>query len=382
MNLRLFLTTFAFVAISILSSVLPAKAVTPIQGSLTVQLLTLAQSKLDAEYNVLISGDATKLTKANFAMSGAITRGLSNAANSQIELNKILADHGEHYTKAVSKLTVEKMDVSGDNATITAKEYSTRTLVDKYAKDPVDTKEEITHTFHYVLQSGQWTLTEDNVVNPFVPVSPEPGMPKVTGKPISFDTSTKSTASSQRSKFSNASANSMTTATMHGTYNPTTAANYAISYWNNYNSAYRAYGNDCTNFVSQSSNWAGWQHIGGWYLDDNNWWYSPNPMVTWGNKTESRSWVNVQDYYFFARNSGRAFNAQYQTDFTVGDTLQVDFSKPDGILDHNTIVTRDDGNGNIFLTYHSNNTLNMSIWEFYYRTPGANYYGTLYYYTY
>ena len=129
-------------------------------------------------------------------------------------------------------------------------------------------------------------------------------------------------------------------------------------------------------------NWGGWQHKGGWYSDPNYWWYSPSAVAGWGGRAESRSWINVHYFYFFARYSGRAYNASYISDFTLGDTLQVDFGTPDGTLDHNTIVTKDNGNGNIFLTYHSANTLDISIWDFVARTPGANYYGTLFNYFY
>lgn len=317
------------------------------------------------------------------AIGGKEAKRLNQVADDKMLLNKDLNEHGVHYTHASSKLNIEKIDVSGDTATIQAKEAVTRTLNDG-SKSPVYTKEEIEHTFIYSQEGNQWKLVEDNVSNPFISTLPEKGEPKVTEKPILLQGSRNHPS---RDKFANNNTWLLSyfikpVFAISGTYTPTNAVNYALSYWNNYNSAYRSYGNDCTNFVSQASNWGGWQHIGGWYDDPHYWWYSPNNIVEWGGRAEARSWINVQYYYFFARYSGRATNAQYLSDFTIGDTLQVDYGTPDGWLDHNTIVTRDDGNGNIYLTYHSNNTLNMSIWEFIHRTPGANYYGTLYNYYY
>jgi hypothetical protein len=375
-----FQSALSILVLTIGVSVIPtvAQAASPaVTDPVVQQLISVAQQKLDAENNVLISGDATKLVQPMAQVSGLVSQQANAVAALQVRRNKSLTDHGQKYTKAVSTLTVEKTDIQADQATVIAEEESTLTLVDKYSPNPIYTKEEKEHVFHYVLQGNQWSLVSDDVASPFVPVSPESDAVKATGKPISLDVTAKHTV--QRSKFASVLGSNIAMAAMSGTYNPTNAVSYALNYWNNYNTAYRSYGNDCTNFVSQASNWGGWQHIGGFYLDNHYWWYSPNPILAWGNKTEARSWVNVQDYYFFARNAGRAFNAQSILDFIIGDTLQVDYGTPDGILDHNTIVTANNGNGNIFLTYHSTNTRNISIWDFIARTPGANYYGTLYY---
>ncbi|WP_426004861.1 amidase domain-containing protein [Paenarthrobacter sp. NyZ202] len=40
--------------------------------------------------------------------------------------------------------------------------------------------------------------------------------------------------------------------------------NYARYWAFGRNGAYRQFGNDCQNFVSQSLNAGGWQHVGGW----------------------------------------------------------------------------------------------------------------------
>src|SRR5437667_9323258 len=57
------------------------------------KLVDIAQSKLNAEYDVLISGDVTKLTKANLAITGAAVQKADAVVNDNLQLKKILADH-------------------------------------------------------------------------------------------------------------------------------------------------------------------------------------------------------------------------------------------------------------------------------------------------
>jgi hypothetical protein len=346
----------------------------------TDQLLDLAQEKLNAEHKALISGKAEDVTASQVFLAGKASEKVKDVTDLQLKRNKILAEHGQKYTKYTSTLTVQNTEVLDDSAKITAKENVTLTLIDKNSTEPVFTKEEKTHVFHFTRQGNKWIVTEDAVADAFRPALPEEGGEKITDKPVSLEITGKS-GKTKKDK-PQQSLEDMVLMATSGTYNPGPAVNYARSYWNNYNTAYRTYGNDCTNFTSQALNWGGWQHKGGWYSDANYWWYSPSAVAVWGGRAESRSWINVHYFYFFARYSGRAYNAAYISDFTLGDTLQIDFGTADGTLDHNTIVTKDNGNGNIFLTYHSNNTLDISIWDVVAKTPGAAYYGTLFNYFY
>jgi hypothetical protein len=148
-----------------------------------------------------------------------------------------------------------------------------------------------------------------------------------------------------------------------------------------YNSAYRSYPNDCTNFVSQALNWSGWQHVGGWYDDPHYWWYSPSTVVVWG-RAEARAWINATYLWYFARYSGRGVNASSIYDFLPGDVLQIDYSAQDGVLDHTEIATTVDSGGNVFFTSHSVSVLDKSFWDIAAGNPGAAYYGTLMNYSY
>ncbi|MFE4194736.1 amidase domain-containing protein [Paenarthrobacter sp. NPDC056912] len=91
---------------------------------------------------------------------------------------------------------------------------------------------------------------------------------------------------------------------------------YARSWAYGRNPIFRQFGNDCQNFVSQSLHAGGWVEQPGWYLSDAGWWYSgPN---------QSRPWVNAQ---------------------------------------------RD-----IRVSYHTNDTLNRSIWNLHSSFPYAAWY--------
>lgn len=395
--------SFQFSLFIVVGSIVPqfAHAATlNIKDSNIQQMLGVAQAKVDAENNVLISGDNTKLTQSTDQLNGVAAESLSEVANVQVRRNKILADHGQHYTKAISKFTIQKNDVSGNTATITAFEYTKLTLVNDNSTDQITTEEGKTHELHFTRQGNIWSLTEDKIIDNLGPIAPLGGEQKITAPVLSLDI-TKKHPEPSRIRSGNVSSDGVTTFTVtHGTFNPSNAVNYANNYWgrdqnsNNtagYNPAYRVYydqnsGNlaDCTNFVSQAMNWGGWQHIGGWYSDANNWWYDPAlPWeLAWGNKGESFTWINAHYFYFFARYAARVSNAATLSDFRPGDVLQIDFGTPNGILDHTEIVTTKDSNGNIYLTSHAVNVHNKSFWDIYAQNPGANYYGSLMYYQY
>ncbi|GAT88253.1 hypothetical protein CVCC1112_2912 [Paenarthrobacter nicotinovorans] len=135
------------------------------------------------------------------------------------------------------------------------------------------------------------------------------------------------------------------------------------------NGAYRSFGNDCQNFVSQSLNAGGWQHKDGWYLDDNNWWYN------WANQT--RSWINAQNFHNFAVGQGRVSYLSYLNDLGPADVLQVHW-QDDPNVDHSMIVTYSPwsaGTRDIRVSYHTTDTLDRSIWDLYAQNPGAVWYG-------
>ncbi len=170
-------------------------------------------------------------------------------------------------------------------------------------------------------------------------------------------------------------------------YNSSTAANYATTWWNKTNNTdfpYYAdyYGqsttnnnlndlpagasgqsnprrgwNDCTNFVSQAIYKGGISTIKSGLIlphtSNDNWYYSDSkPSYTWGGADN-----------FYKHFSNRAGIASISSDLQVGDVVSIDFTG-DGSIDHTIIITKTTGTATSqqFVTYHttdSNQTRNL-----------------------
>ena len=149
------------------------------------------------------------------------------------------------------------------------------------------------------------------------------------------------------------------------------AASYARTWALTTNSTYGRFGNDCTNFVSQSMDAGGWTHlIGSGYCDDRTsdsvWWFRSGgceytacpwswcPTVKTINA--SYTWGGAQNFFNFVRASGRGTGAGHVMDLSEGDVLQMDFSGS-GHIGHSMVVTSKSAS-NLFLSYHTSDHLN------------------------
>jgi hypothetical protein len=122
-------------------------------------------------------------------------------------------------------------------------------------------------------------------------------------------------------------------------------------------------GGDCTNFVSQVMQAAGWEEEGGWYRARWNWWHDksmipPLPKASW-------SWAGAPNFLAFALSSGRA-HVLYSgrnpwinglnaiADLQWGDVVQLDLDSSDNKRQptHSLVVT---GRTPVRVTYHSVN---------------------------
>jgi hypothetical protein len=153
-------------------------------------------------------------------------------------------------------------------------------------------------------------------------------------------------------------------------YNYKAMAAYAAKYWNHYNPAYPNYngegaGGDCTNFVSQSLKAGGWKHVPGSTSDFHKW---------FGNaEIQSDSFVDVNEFSWFALSAKRVASLANVYQLDVGDVLQMDFNK-DGSKDHSMIVAYRSPQGVLYVTYHSTNTYNRSVASIIASYPTAAYY--------
>jgi hypothetical protein len=141
--------------------------------------------------------------------------------------------------------------------------------------------------------------------------------------------------------------------------------NYANTYWSNYNTSYRAFSVDCTNFVSQAMKAGGWADNNGPYFDDHYWWYN--------GLNQTYSWAAAENWYKYARvYSGRVTALTNVYSLRPGDVLQVKYGS-DPTIHHSTIVTAYTG-GEVYLTYHTTNRHNVSFSWFDAQQLGETYY--------
>ena len=132
---------------------------------------------------------------------------------------------------------------------------------------------------------------------------------------------------------------SIATAIPAGAYSHGGAVNYANTYWQNYNSQFQAYSDDCTNFVSQAL-WQGGGHpFAGSpnnlvYNNDGQWWVGTGGSLTYGStRTFSWSVADDLDRYLNGADPGSSTN-EYQLPPQQGTYSPNDIVAGDPIFYH------------------------------------------------
>lgn len=300
------------------------------------------------------------------------------AARENVELAELrarrarLSASGERYTAARTDVTVLGTSVVGDELVARIQERTELDYARVHGDEPAYTAFVSNHVFTLRHVGGQWLLDDVALEDP----AAVPPVNEVIGAGDSdraISVSDREEVSTQRptgrERRLNDKMPSEGTATI-AAYNYTAMADYAKRYWSNYNTAYRAYTNDCTNFISQAMRAGGWGFVGSGYWDrtDNSKWYYGS--YTW---TTSYSWAGAENWYWFARNSGRTYGLSSVWYMGLADVLQIDFDR-NGNIDHTMIVTKVDLAGQRYMTYHTNNTLNRSLSSILDSYPTAWYY--------
>ncbi|MEM6469865.1 MAG: amidase domain-containing protein [Planctomycetota bacterium] len=134
------------------------------------------------------------------------------------------------------------------------------------------------------------------------------------------------------------------------------AAAYARKYALNYNTAYHAFDNDCTNFVSQAMLAGGWQMTGPREFRarqrDDVWWYGG----AWFTRA-SYTWGGAQNFYNFVRVSGRGYLVDDSERLSFGDVVQM---RSGGVVYHTMVVTGKE-DGDLLLSYHTSDHLDEPL---------------------
>lgn len=128
-------------------------------------------------------------------------------------------------------------------------------------------------------------------------------------------------------------------------YNRFQAVQYAALWWNSYNPLFRAFRNDCANFVSQCL-LAGGMPMEYTGRRDEGWWYL-GPDEEW-----SFSWTLAHSMRWYLDTSGRGEKREQARDLELGDVITYDWNG-DGVWQHVTIVVGYDLDGEPLVAAHS-----------------------------
>ncbi|MFJ3876314.1 amidase domain-containing protein [Streptomyces sp. NPDC090077] len=335
----------------------------------------IADDVLSQRTQALVDGhvkhrDAAPSSKKKARLSDKLKKDEDAAIASLKSRKTRLAELGESYTAADTRVVVDKATITGGKATVQVTEQTTLTYKKVRGDEPDNTdfktRYELTLTGK---KGGSWELTSiksQDSANAPVAVN-EPVAAKAAAAPTIKDDGNQypdGTPAATKYPAPAAKAKVLT----GGAYDYNAMAKYAEKYWSNYNPAYRKFngnGGDCTNFISQALKAGGWKPVPGTSSDYRNWWYD--------GTRQSDSWVGANEWAWFTLSNQRAANLANVYQMDIGDILQVDFNK-DGSKDHSMIVSYRSRAGMPYLTYHSTNTYRKSLASIIASYPDARYF--------
>jgi hypothetical protein len=347
------------------------------------QLAALAQEAVEAQNEILVTGDVEGSLKKK-PKAASYRNGIQGHFASLTNRKNVLSKKGIDYKSHQTKVKVKNVKIEGTKASQTITEHVVLGL-DPALGGPKSTEYEQDHVLEYVKVGDQWTIVSDRIVIP--PPEPEEIKAKVSDAPMveapagqKPDPQMEKRKAGPKGAFMRNASNPFIKASYAGSapavfasYNPSAAINYAYNYVYNYNSSYREYPNDCTNFISQAVKAGGWPYDEtGSRTAPDTWYYG-----SFSTATTSYSWAGAHNFYQFTSQSGRAFRVSSFSGLYLGDVVQADFGPaPDGNISHTMIVTSFNYAGTTaFLTYHTNNTRDRSIDDMSAQNPGTNWYG-------
>lgn len=128
-------------------------------------------------------------------------------------------------------------------------------------------------------------------------------------------------------------------------YNRAQAVQYAALWWSSFNPVFRAFADDCTNFISQCL-LAGGMPMEVTGRRDKGWWYL-GPNEQW-----SYSWAVAHSLRWYLETSGRAEKRDGARQLDLGDIIVYDWDG-DGTWQHNTMVVGYEPTGEPLVAAHT-----------------------------
>ena len=260
------------------------------------------------------------------------------------------------YTQPMTEVTLGWVTRSGDTLTVTASELTTLHFRKVKGDEPDYTAYREEHVFTFAQAGTTWVLANQQpLISDGIPPITEPINPFATGDPSLIDAASSSIYQAPGKLVDGKGIPSgITPMAIPPGLNYTAMVNYAVKFWDNYNPTYRSFagsGGDCTNFISQIMREGGWTFVLGLWNDDTHWWYNA--------LNQTHSWAGAQNWANFAPTRTTFLTNIWQ--MGIADVLQMDFNK-DGIKDHSLLVTKVT-TSEIYMTYHSTDTLNRPLSE-------------------
>lgn len=358
---RLTSTYLKFAILGLLAILIPFGANATEKISVKEQLANIALKSVLTQNEALVYGDVNRSSITNSTTTDYVID-FENKISKALETKRLLASHNFRYESFQSKLEVDKISILGNTAELVATEYTTLIIPNDLINlgSPEKTFHSQSYIFTFVLADGSWRLNDAQLINTFEPAKLNENSDRIDPSTLMANPITPKdyTTANELARLTTSSLNRQL------------IIDYARQYGINRNTNYRDFsanggGGDCTNFASQALYNGKWTMISGFYQLETAWWYN--------TLTQSYTWINAHKWNTFTRNRPRAVFKAYVSDLVPGDILQADWDK-DGIIDHTMIVTKKDNNGTIYLTYHTNNTVDRSFWDLYSASPQANWY--------
>ncbi|MEV4222298.1 amidase domain-containing protein [Nonomuraea sp. NPDC049725] len=342
------------------------------------QFAEIARQYLQDRATRLVS-DAPARTLTSVPSTGALADRLTREAAAIDERRRLLREANGGHKQADVQVAEVASTREGDTVELRVAERTKLYFARPLADAPAFEEYALNHRFVFERQGAQWVMRDARPEPAAGELAPDT-QPQAARAP---KTSPKATAPAGREpssvdrprKGAAVAPDKLARSTEAAlAWDYTAMLNYANTYWDTYNPDYRTYGGvggDCTNFISQIVTAGGWTEVGSWpdsRSDNANWFYGD---YTW---TTSYTWPAAENWYWFAQHeSARTTYLGNVWDMLTTDVLQVDFDRDDNIS-HSLFVTDRSSDGELYLTYHSNNTHNKPLSSFLAANPDAWYY--------
>jgi hypothetical protein len=342
------------------------------------RLKALVRSFYHANRNVL-SGQTADAALSGDANAADISEGSKKELDKNQRLQQRLTAQKIRYENGqVKDVRFGQVSVNGDAATVKASAvYNFKIKAGVGA--PEFTEYEEAHTFTFSKNGNRWVLTGaverpygdvPNTLPPDAPVDknalPKSSLPSMQegGSPADRPKPNRPNQGDTTRRGPNASV----TDVPYVYYDRNAAAAYARRYALNYNTSYKSFTNDCTNFISQALYAGGWTYTGSEFSRTSNttWYY--------GSLSQSYTWAGAHNHYLFHANMDRSWIAEQSAWLIIGEPINIDF-EGDGHIDHTVIITKVDSYNNQYVSYHTTNSLDKPLSYFFNNYPNAKYYG-------